>query len=47
MRKEGVGFVREKLEEWLRQSSHDGSGDDITVGLAARASAFPPSARTG
>jgi len=41
----GVGFVGEKLEEWLRQSSHDGSGDDITVGLAARANAFPSSAR--
>ena len=45
LRSEGAGFVGEKLEEWLRQSSHDGSGDDITVGLAARASAFPSLAR--
>ena len=41
LRAEGSGFVGEKLEEWLRQSSQDGSGDDITVGLAARANAFP------
>jgi hypothetical protein len=47
LRSEGVGFVGEKLEEWLRQSSHDGSGDDITVGLAARANAFPAPARPG
>jgi hypothetical protein len=40
LREEGVGFVREKLEEWLRQSSHDGSGDDITVGLAVRPDVF-------
>ena len=47
LRSEGVGFVGEKLEQWLRQSSHDGSGDDITVGLAARANAFPASGRPG
>jgi hypothetical protein len=47
LRSTGVDFVGEKLEEWLRQSSHDGSGDDITVGLAARASALPFSARSG
>jgi hypothetical protein len=45
LRFEGIGFVGEKLEEWLRQSSHDGSGDDITVGLAARANALPHSGR--
>ena len=39
LRSEGVDFVDKKLEEWLRQSSHDGSGDDITVGLAARLTA--------
>jgi hypothetical protein len=33
---EGAGFVGENLQDWLRQSSHDGSGDDITVGLAVR-----------
>jgi hypothetical protein len=46
LRAEGAGFVSEKLEEWLRQSSHDGSGDDITVGLAARATALPSSVRS-
>ena len=46
LRSKGPGFVGEKLEEWLRQSSYDGSGDDITVGLAARANAFPASARS-
>ena len=40
MRTEGTAFVGEKLEEWLRQSSHDGSGDDITVGLAVRTNAL-------
>ncbi len=47
LRHEGAGYVREKLEEWLRQSSYDGSGDDITVGLAARANAIPASAGSG
>ena len=40
LRAEGVAFVGEKLEEWLRQSSRDGSGDDITVGLAVRPDVF-------
>ena len=40
LRTEGPGFVQDKLEEWLRQSSRDGSGDDITVGLAARTNAL-------
>jgi hypothetical protein len=44
LRREGTGFVQEKLENWLRQSSHDGSGDDITVGMAARTNALPFSA---
>jgi hypothetical protein len=47
LRGQGTGFVQEKLEEWLRQSSHDGSGDDITVGLAARTNALPASSRPG
>jgi hypothetical protein len=47
MRSQGTAFVREKLETWLRQSSEDGSGDDITVGLAARANALPVSSRPG
>ena len=41
LREHGAGFVGEKLEEWLRESSRDGSGDDITVGLAVRAHALP------
>lgn len=36
LQSEGAGFVGENLEQWLRESSHDGSGDDITVGLAVR-----------
>lgn len=40
LRTEGVAFVGEKLEEWLRQSSRDGSGDDITVALAVRPDVF-------
>ena len=45
LRAEGTGFVGEKLEDWLQQSSHDGSGDDITVGLAVRTNTLPLSAR--
>jgi hypothetical protein len=45
LRAEGTHFVGQKLEEWLRQSSHDGSGDDITVGLAVRTNTLPFSAR--
>ena len=40
LRQHGTGFVGEKLEEWLLESSHDGSGDDITVGLATRSNAL-------
>jgi serine/threonine protein phosphatase PrpC len=40
LREHGVGFVREHLHEWLRESSREGSGDDITVGLAVRATAL-------
>ena len=47
LREQGVDFVREKLEAWLQQSSHDGSGDDITVGLAARMNALPVFPKSG
>lgn len=47
LRSQGLDFVGKNLEEWLRESSQDGSGDDITVGLAARANALPFSARSG
>lgn len=40
LREQGPEFVGEKLAGWLSQSSHDGSGDDITVGLAARSDAL-------
>lgn len=40
LREHGADFVGEKLGEWLRESSHDGSGDDITIGLAVRAHAL-------
>ncbi|MCE0498983.1 MAG: protein phosphatase 2C domain-containing protein [Methylacidiphilales bacterium] len=36
-RRHGAVFVDENLAKWLRDSSRDGSGDDITVGLAVRA----------
>lgn len=36
----GIDFVNEHMEQWLGESSRDGSGDDITVGLAARRTAF-------
>jgi serine/threonine protein phosphatase PrpC len=42
LRAEGPSFVRDKLADWLQQSSRDGSGDDITVGLAAHHTALPP-----
>jgi serine/threonine protein phosphatase PrpC len=43
LRKHGVDFIRGTLEEWLRESSHAGSGDDITVALAIRLAALRPS----
>jgi serine/threonine protein phosphatase PrpC len=36
LRSHGIAFVNEHLQEWLSESSRDGSGDDITVGLATR-----------
>ncbi len=46
LRAEGPSFVRDKLADWLQQSSRDGSGDDITVGLAAHHTALPPKKKT-
>jgi serine/threonine protein phosphatase PrpC len=45
LREGGPSFVREKLEPWLRDSSRDGSGDDITVALAVRRRALSPRVR--
>ena len=36
LRSHGAAYVNDQLGDWLRESSHDGSGDDITVGLAVR-----------
>jgi serine/threonine protein phosphatase PrpC len=36
LRTNGAALVQEKLAHWLSESSRDGSGDDITVALAAR-----------
>jgi serine/threonine protein phosphatase PrpC len=49
LRESGPAFVGANLEEWLRDSSRDGSGDDITVGLAVRVAALrgAPSAQSG
>jgi serine/threonine protein phosphatase PrpC len=38
-RRHGSVFVGKNLSRWLYESSRDGSGDDITVGLAMRATA--------
>jgi len=40
LRLEGIDYLGEELTRWLRESSQDGSGDDITVGLAARPGAL-------
>ena len=40
LREGGTGFVEEKLGHWLGESSRDGSGDDITVGMAVRLNAL-------
>jgi serine/threonine protein phosphatase PrpC len=39
-RRHGATFVGQNLAGWLKESSRDGSGDDITVGLAVRAAAW-------
>jgi hypothetical protein len=35
-RERGTAFIASQLSDWLRESSRDGSGDDITVALAIR-----------
>jgi hypothetical protein len=40
-RAHGSAFVRDNIADWLSESSRDGSGDDITVGLAVRRGALP------
>jgi hypothetical protein len=42
MREHGADFIGKNLEQWLRESSRDGSGDDITVGLAVRLNTLRP-----
>ena len=32
----GTAFIAGQLPDWLRESSREGSGDDITVALAVR-----------
>ncbi len=29
----GLGYVRDNMESWLKQVSESGSGDDVTLGL--------------
>ena len=36
----GIDFVKEKLEQWLNDSSRDGSRDDISIGVAVRMNAL-------
>ncbi len=35
-REDGIGYIEDKLEDWLIKTSQEGSGDDITVGLVFR-----------
>lgn len=41
-KKDGLEAVRERLEEWLLDTSKEGSGDDITLGIIQRLSADDP-----
>jgi serine/threonine protein phosphatase PrpC len=36
VRDQGLEYVNSKMEEWLRETSHHGSGDDIAVGIIYR-----------
>ena len=36
IRKEGLGAIEHNLASWLSETSHQGSGDDTTVGLLCR-----------
>jgi len=33
IRSEGLGLVKDNLERWLTDSTHAGSGDDVTLGI--------------
>ncbi|HUB66369.1 MAG TPA: PP2C family serine/threonine-protein phosphatase [Candidatus Methylacidiphilales bacterium] len=44
LRQHGAVFVHNNLARWLRESSRDGSGDDISVGLGVRMAALGPQA---
>jgi hypothetical protein len=33
IRAEGLGQVKDNLERWLSDSTHAGSGDDVTLGI--------------
>jgi len=37
-REQGPGFISSQIDGWLRESSREGSGDDITLALAFRKS---------
>jgi len=36
VRQHGLEYVKSRMEEWLRETSHHGSGDDIAVGIIYR-----------
>ena len=38
-----VGWLPERLPGWLSETSPDGSGDDITMGILCRSSTLDPS----
>lgn len=41
MHNEGLPVVQENLMRWLAQTSENGSGDDITLGIACHTAGFP------
>ena len=36
LRKEGIEYVNDNMENWLTEASQQGSGDDITLGIICR-----------
>lgn len=40
IKKEGIEYVQENLESWLKETSADGSGDDITLGMLYNADLY-------
>lgn len=43
VRDSGLDMVNDRLESWLKESTHEGSGDDVTLGLICSEGAIKPS----